>query len=525
VLLAGGVTLWGACVAETIVARSDWEEYAGTITLRGRGALRNLRIGGRLAGIWATNRGRVIDVQDVVIAHAVDIGWLVGLGATATGRNVVIRDTESNADRMFGRALDVNGGSQLELSRAVVRRNREVGIGADGAETRVVLSDIAVSDTVFQESDEEWGEGLAVSGGATVEVTRGAIEHNQDIGVYVLDEGTTVLLADVVVRDTQANEGSGWYGIGLDVERGARAEVTKGLFERNREAGVTVIRDGSIVVLTDVVVRDTMGRMTGGVAGRGLNVQDGAEAHVTRAAFERNREHGILAGNEGTTLTLEDVVVRDTLSQEATPEFGRGLIVQEGARAEVARALFQGNREGGIVAHAGAEVTIEDVVVRDTLSREGDGKMGRGLHAEQGAQVEVARALLEGNREASVLAGHEGTSVQMEDVVVRNTLPAACEDESCPGRGGGSGVVSLLGATVELTRFVVTGSAVCGVQLASGGAVDLHHGAVFGNEVCGVNVQDVEFDIDRLFDDVLLYRNGLNLDTTEWPLPDPGLSP
>jgi len=102
----------------------------------------------------------------------------------------------------------------------------------------------------------------------------------------------------------------------------------------------------------------------------------GGTVRVARALFERNREVGVSTSGPG-TLGLQDVVVRDTQSADSAGTGGQGLIVKLGAMAEVARGLFERNRETGVVAEdERTSVRLEDTVVRDTLGRESDGRGG-----------------------------------------------------------------------------------------------------------------------------------------------------
>jgi hypothetical protein len=281
------------------------------------------------------------------------------------------------------------------------------------------------------------------------------------------------------------------------------------------------------VTLEDVVVRDTQSRESDRTLGRGLVVQDGAAADVRRALFERNRENAVVAGRAATSVTLEDVVVRDTQSQESDRTFGRGLVVQDGAAADVRRALFERNRDVAVgISHAGTSVTLEDVVVRDTQSQESDRTCGRGLNAQQGATAEVRRALFERNRDFAVVVGYAGTLLTLEDVVVRDTLGHEMNGHF------GSGVGTYHGGHIGLRSFLVTGNALCGLQLAhgadpdtgrlfaEGGTMDIYDGVVSHNAVCGANVQTRGFDLRRLQNNVRWHDNGIDLDTSEMPTPD-----
>ena len=78
-------------------------------------------------------------------------------------------------------------------------------------------------------------------------------------------------------------------------------------------------------------MRDTVADEAG-LSGRGINVQDdpdtgtASEVTVLRSLVAGNQELGVFA--EGSTVTLDEVVVRDTLA-DATGLGGRGISAQE----------------------------------------------------------------------------------------------------------------------------------------------------------------------------------------------------
>jgi len=158
----------------------------------------------------------------------------------------------------------------------------------------------------------------------------------------------------------------------------------------------------------------------------------------------------------------------------------------------------------------------------------------------RGARGTILRALLERNRVAGVFAESVGTELSLTDLVVRDTLSherdleRACAASACEGLEMGDGLAAYCGAHAELTRLRIQDNARCGLQIAfsgvvdpagqwvvcdSGGSVDLHEGVVASNAI-GANIQNEDFDIDRLTDGVVFRDNGLDLDMSELPVPD-----
>jgi hypothetical protein len=436
---------------------------------------------------------------------------VAGEGTRLTIGDAVVRDTGSLPDGRFGRGLEVVSGASAEVSRALFEGNRDAALLALGAGTSLSLTGVVVRDTESR-PDGLRGRGLELYEGASAEVIRALFDRNRDIALYAEGVGTSLMLADAVVRDTRSRPDM-LFGRGLDLQEGASAEVSRTIFEGNREVVLVASDVGTTLTLVDTVVGDTASRPDG-LFGRGLQVNPGAEVTVSRVLFERNRDVAALAAGEGTSLTLSDVVVRDTAS---TPEGlgGTALAVQAGASARVSRVLLERNRFISVFAGgAGARLTLADAVVRDTEGRPDD-LFGRGLEVSTGASAEVSRTLFERNREIGVLAAGEGTSLTLVDTVVRDTA-------SRPDGMFGHNVTSVESAELAMTRFVVSRASLCGLLLSFEGQIDLATGEVSESRF-GICLQVPGYARSRLTRDVV-FRDvgGLHpIEETTFPAPEP----
>ncbi len=399
-----GVSLQGACSAETVLTSSAPSETSSVVTVSvAATALRDLRIDGAARlGLSVRGAGAELGADGVIVAGVRRAGVLVEDGARLTASRLAVHDTRSQeSDRALGSGLVVERGARADVARGLFERNRHVAILAGGVGTSLRLEDVVVRDTLSQESDPAFGIGLVVESAASVDLARALVERNRAVAVLVLGADSRVTLDDVVVRDTLSQESDRTSGRGLQMSNGASVRVARALFERNRNAAIIAAGIGTSLRLEDVVVRDTLAQESDGALGRGLEVQGGASADVARALFERNREVAVLALGADSSVTLDDVVVRDTLSRESDRALGHGLEVQGGAIADVARALFERNREIAVlVSGADSSVTLDDVVVRDTVSQESNGKSGEGLGAQRGATAQALRVVVERSREA-----------------------------------------------------------------------------------------------------------------------------
>jgi hypothetical protein len=373
---------------------------------------------------------------------------------------------------------------------------------------------------------------VTVQAGGTASLARVASERSHGSGVFVIGFRSEALVSDLALTDND--------GAGMALQSAAGATVERMTADGNAYVAILVAEEETTLVASDVAVHDTRARGDG-YGGGALAVFLGAEARVRRALFQRNRAVTVAVGaNIGpdttsarTHLLLEDVRIEDTrpvaLEELGLDGVGRGVSIEPGADAVLARVVVEGSHETGIAVLA-ATATMTDVVVRGTESN-AIGAFGRGMHV-QGSVVGVTRGLFEDNREVTVSASLPDARLSLSDVLVRGTRERACAVDACVGYGSGVGVGSYYGASVRVERFRISDNALAGVQLARGvldedapaGSMDLAAGVVSGNPV-GANVQHAGYDLDRLTRDVVYADNLRNLDSAELVVPDAHLGP
>jgi hypothetical protein len=144
--------------------------------------------------------------------------------------------------------------------------------------------------------------------GATATVSSALIEHADDLGIG-LDDEASLTARDVVIRDVRGEASFGAFGRGISSALHSRLDAERILIERVRDVGILVTEGDAVV--RDVVVRDVASRMSDGLLGRAIGVDEGAIFEGERLLLHDVREVGVIAFGSGTTATLTDVVVRD----------------------------------------------------------------------------------------------------------------------------------------------------------------------------------------------------------------------
>ena len=512
VRIAAGVTLSGACAAETVLS-PDATIY--TLTVRDPGArLRDLSIdaeGG--VGVLVNGSAADLDAEGLVVANGSE-GILVFLGSSLVAREVVVRDMIAVGGA--GAAVSVQGRSDATIERAVLERSQ--GAAVLVSEGTLSLSRALIRDPRPGDVDGS-GPALVVGTGGTSAVVHSVIERSLHVGLYVDGAGSTLTVTGSVVRDTLANPIDGSAAGGLFVGNGASAVVSGSLFDRNLQAALVVVEPGTSLVLTDSVVRGSIGAPELPSVARGVALETGS-LEMSRVLLEDNDGVGVSASERGATLVASDLTVRRTRAETSRPVlWGQGVHVQAGASAEITRVIADANHTWGMTAtSAGTHLVLTDALIRGTLPS-ADGIWGRGLQVDE-ATAEVTRAVIEDNREIGAVVGLAGGALSLTDVWVRDTQRRECAETTCAEYPAGMGVGSYLEAALTMTRFAITGSGLCGVHIARDGSVDLALGLVADNPV-GVCLQVEGYDVDRLTGGVVYRDNGTVIEATSWDVPEP----
>ncbi len=365
--------------------------------------------------------------------------------------------------------------------------------------------------------------GTSTADGRSLVLAGVLIEGAHEIGVLSVGAGTNVSLTDTVVRHTGPNMATGGFGFGIAVEDGAHLEATRLVVSDNRATGVFGAGVDSAIRLTDAVIRDTAPRASDRADGNGVLVQRGATLDATRILVERNHSGGIMALGTGSAAKLTDVVVRANVSQASNGRLGRGIGVQFGATLEATRLLVANNDELGIFGtHEGTSLSLSDVVIRDIQPRVADGAGGIGIVVQGDARLDGSRVLIDGAGDMGLMA-NLGSHVELRDAMITRIGDAACGRETPTGANCGYGAV-VISASLRFTGFKIHQVATCGVFLSplTGTTgmtfVDFESGVVSGTTI-GACVQVEGYDLDRLTHEVAYRENGTNLSSTMLPVP------
>ena len=365
---------------------------------------------------------------------------------------LTVTHTLSEPDSLgYGQGLEVTSGGIASVSHGLFRANRNMGCSAYNPDSTLSLSDAVIQDTLPVEGGVYAGQlglGLFASAGGEISLKRGIVERNRIIGVLASTSDSKMALSDVVILDTlggqTAVEANGGWGMGL---KEAQATLVRTSILRNH--GVGYYQSSSTQSSLDqVLISDTEVDST--LLGGGMHLYNGAEMTAAQVLVRHNVGYGVYVSAEETqqeepflqtSLDATDLVIRATRPspvEDVNKDFGMGfgLMVVSGGRAAGSRVLVEENYLYGLNAHGrGAELSFSDLTVRDTSSMSDgafSGMGGNGLLVDAGAQASVTRAVFDSNREIAVAAVGSGSSIELNQTEIRNSLPRECAQNSAP---------------------------------------------------------------------------------------------
>ena len=234
-----------------------------------------------------------LDASDVYLSDVAGAGIAVRGTAKATGLIVSgLRAGKGEGGSQFSSALYADSGAELDASEVLVRNAYGLGVLATGAGTKVTLRRAAISDT--QPAEDGSGFGLTAAKGAEVTLEDAVVRKAHDIGVYVLDVGTTATLRRVAVVDTQPNGREG-RGRSLNVQDGGSLNLVRVFASGGAQVGLDVVGEGAHAVVEDSVLAGVAATVNG--FGHGVAVTEGGVLIMTRSVVRDHAGIGLVFAN------------------------------------------------------------------------------------------------------------------------------------------------------------------------------------------------------------------------------------
>jgi hypothetical protein len=266
----------------------------------------------------------------------------------------------------------------------------------------------------------------------------------------VLIRGATLQAARVEIAGVVP--GGDGPGEGVRVEQAGHLVAADLIVREVSSTGLRTMGPGASAEGRRLVVVDARPGADAGANGWGIEVGLGASMLLQDVLVERTTGVGVLAHGGGTSLTLEDAIVRETGPQPDGRVAGKGIAVEGAASASLRRVHLQSNRETGLHVSRAATLDAEGLSVLDTLPRLSDDRQGWGLNVQSGARVMGRDVWVSGSADMGIQAAGEGTRVELERLTVRETMRApAAEAEAAGIRARAGAVLVVRGGLIQST--------------------------------------------------------------------------
>lgn len=332
VVITTDVSLWGACVAETVlgISGASFDPFWANLSIEGGAdvSVRNLQISGGNAGVFVASDTSV-ELTDVVMVDILRAGVISNPDSEnirVVARNIILHDFRGEQLTERGAVgfslLGANG--SFELERAVLA---DLSTAISLFDSQVEIRDVAILDLIEMSGlGGLESSGIGVFDGTTGSVRRVYVSSVATYAFFASGGGTDVILEDLVtVADpTLAN------GPSIIIHDGATAEISDIWVDGHYRSGIQIV--GGIAELSDVLIENT----DGAEVAAGLTII-GAAVNAERILLADNRGTGVALGDLG-VLDAVDVIVTETGALQCDPEdacqngpLGMGITIQGGA--------------------------------------------------------------------------------------------------------------------------------------------------------------------------------------------------
>jgi len=367
----------------------------GVDLVQGDLLLQDVRVEGCTRGLCVSADSQVV-IEDSEILDNLEIGLYLREGRQATLSGSSVSRTMPGPDQSSAWGIYVIDGT-LQIDECQLTENRYAGLVAIG-ESSVKAQALEIRGTLAAGEDgPTWG--AYVGEGTYLELRESTLADNDFMALSVT--GGQAVLEQVEVLDTRRGSG---LGAGILVWAGGSLSMTGGQLVGNHRLSMVLADAGSHAELEDVAILDTELGDDGQAAG--LLVMDGAQLEAWDCRLQGNALLGLGIYDEGCLVRWHGGGIDDTMTGEHD-EAGWGVYINDG-QLEMSEGFSLGNNFGhGLAADGGAEVTLIDGEIRNTL-RNASQRVAIGVNSQDEASVEAWNLRVEGTSGPGLLAAIGG---------------------------------------------------------------------------------------------------------------------
>lgn len=374
----------------------------------------------------SVNSGGRLELQRVRISGARRIALLArGDGTEVVARDLLIDNTLVDPKSgLFGRAIGVQTGAKMWLHQAVIQRNRDIAVFVSGAGSRLHGAGVLIADVQSLATKPSFGRALEVNGGAQVQLAGAQIRLHSELAFLVGGEQSTLHAVGLLVDGAPATTDAGLQRGGGGVAQHAAQLTLHNCQLRTLQGRALDIHDtGTVAALNELAiahVRDVDSETREGI---GLAVLSGAVVTMRRAHLADTQSFAVLVAKTGSVLDASDVLV-SAVQATTAGTLGRGFDIQEGAQARLMAVRATGSPDCGLfVSDAGSRVRAAGVLVDQAPTPPVGGAQGRGVTIQLGANGTLAGATIAQVFDAAVFVRAQNAKAILAGVAVSNVAP------------------------------------------------------------------------------------------------------
>jgi hypothetical protein len=199
-----------------------------------------------------------------------------------------------------------------------------------------------------------------VQEGATVALTKSALIENRDFAVAGSLVDTRVTLTECVVARTLPRDSDQGGGVGAGVMGGATLSVEASALLENRMLALWAINPGTQVSVSGSLLARTLPRASDLIAGRAVEVHEGAALVLHGSTLVDNREVALRVGDAGSSATVTESFFGRTLPQESDGTYGMGVGCSPQAHLELVSSMVGDSTTAGVFFSLGCTGQVRD---------------------------------------------------------------------------------------------------------------------------------------------------------------------
>lgn len=327
------------------------------------------------AGLEINNNADV-EINKISVSNNYKTGIAAATFATETEINLKIQNGNiegtlpQESDETSGTGMTFQDNVKAEIKNCIIDKNHFLGIYSASFSKEnnasLTMNDVSVKNTSSQKSDKLYGNGIHIQDVQT-KLSRILSENNRTVGIYAgttLDDETTFIASDIVVKNTIAQEKDQKYGRGMTFQDNITSTLSNIIVDNNKEGGVFIatsnVFDKAEVVAENIIIRNTKAQESDKNYGNGIAIQNNVEADFKNVLIDKNTEMGVyilMSATVKPVVTFSDTVIQNTATREClntaegckwAPEapFGHGLGIYWGAEATLSNVVVEGNQNG-----------------------------------------------------------------------------------------------------------------------------------------------------------------------------------